>query len=85
MGLCRIALQFTNPPKYGIRLLVQEGIEFQEGTQAIVFLSRQQSPSPVAWDLYTAYEIDGDTAYSKWEEWSLSVNELLQAITVASK
>ncbi|HKY55669.1 MAG TPA: hypothetical protein VJM08_15235, partial [Anaerolineales bacterium] len=69
----------------GIRLLAPEGIEFQEGTQAIVFLSRQQSPSPVAWDLYTAYVIDGDTAYSKWDERSLSVNELLQAIAVASK
>lgn len=69
----------------GIRLLAPEGIEFQEGTQAIVFLSRQQSLSPVAWDFYTVYMIDGDTAYSKWDERSLSVNELLQAISVASK
>jgi hypothetical protein len=69
----------------GVRLLAPEGIEFQEGTQAVVFLSRQQSPSPVAWDLYTAYVINGDTAYSKWDERSLSVNELLQAISLASK
>jgi len=69
----------------GISVHAPEGIEFQEGTQAIVFLSRQDAPSPVKWDLYSVYMIDGDTAYSKWDERSLSVNDLLQAIAIASR
>ncbi len=54
---------------------------FKEGQKAVVFLARQKPPSPIDWDLYTAYVIDGTMARSEWDQKSLAVDDLLSTVT----
>lgn len=64
----------------GVVFEVPDAIGFQEGMRAIVFLARQRPPSPIDWDLYTVYVIEGDIAFSKWDQRSMPVDELLSTV-----
>jgi hypothetical protein len=69
----------------GVTITGFQQLEFEKGMKLVVFLERQQAPSPVDWDFSWAYVIRGNTAYSVWDQESLAVDQLLNTASAATE
>jgi hypothetical protein len=50
------------------------------GMTVVLFLTEENSPSPVKWGIYAAYVVESDIAYSMWDNRQILLQDLLDQI-----